>query len=114
MVYRDGFGNIKQDMVMERDPANLHRKVEHIECQLADLRKENERLQKVNDEYAETAEEKYDHRTRLEKAEAGMHDKCSCVGCSLQYTAECVPYCKLLTAVEGLSDAPVPHNDNAR
>ena len=44
MVYRDGFGNIKQDMVMERDPANLHRKVEHIECQLADLRKENARL----------------------------------------------------------------------
>ena len=65
---------------------------------VADLRKEVERLRKVNDEYAETAEEKYDLRTRLEKAEAGMHEKCSCVGCSLQYTAECVPYSKLLTA----------------
>ena len=105
---------------LKAEVGRVHQMRRRREEVVADLRKELERLRKVNDEYAETAEEKYDLRTRLEKAEAGMHDKCSCVGCSLQYTAECVPYSKLIAAeekvkelTEGLS-APVPHNDNAR
>ena len=91
-----GQAHLKMVTMYEKEISIFQDAIKRHQGENADLRKEVERLTHLA--YGPKDKNNETLRSRLEKAEAGMHDKCSCVGCSLQYTAECVPYSKLLTA----------------